>query len=762
MFLTGILALILVLSPALFMPGPAHADGISGFVEFTDSFTSATSSSAAAGTVETRANSFLQLYSLSFDRNLYPTLRLSAGGLFQKTMSDATTNGLESSADTTQMSPNITLTMGNPILSSAVGYARSEQTTSTPGTPSQTNVLETYTGRVGWRPEGLPIMDFLFSRSNSFDKAGSHENSTDSYTLSSRYDPLRNLGLLYSGSLTNSIDKLTQLETSSLSNAITGNYSQQFFAGRASLFANANLSDQETSVSASGATGGGFITTTPPASHGSFAASDNPTFIQRSIDDIRTPPIVFWTLFDELVTNNKITPIPLINLVYPQFGGDGRKRNMGLDLGGGTTVDSINVYIAPPQANQLPLPASITNQFTWAVYTSTDNVNWTLLADNLKPVLLQVFDPQLQVSVYRFELTFATVTTRYIKAVVNPLLKETTTPALNDVLVTKLEPLVRTPVAQIVQNQGHTSTSQAGLLNVGGRVLLLNAPSLPVVTYDVNFNYNFARSDSGTLTNYYLANGLSASHRFNEFLSGRARVSREDSEDARESKTSYGYSAGLEARPLSTLTHSLTYSGRYESTSGKSTTTNSVFLTNSAVLYQGASVNLSGGVSLASGSDGISNFNTIISCGANLVPHPSLSLNFNFSDQRSQQSGGGKPESSNYSRSGAMSVSYTPFETISIFGSIGFSAQQDTATTVTKAFGGSWSPFRDGAMQFNVSYNESVTTAGDQRVRAVSPSLRWNIRTGWWLETIYTYQTTTSSTAETTSDTITSSLRMSF
>ena len=366
---------------------------------------------------------------------------------------------------------------------------------------------------------------------------------------------------------------------------------------------------------------------------------------------------------------------------------------------------------------------------------------------------------------YRFELTFAAVTTRYIKAVVNPLPLQVVPPVnfdVNNVLVTRLEALVRTPVGQIVQNQGHTSTSQSGLLNMGGRVLLLNVPSLPVVTYDVNFNYNFARSDSGTLTNYYLANGLSASHRFNEFLSGRARVSREDSEDARESKTSYGYSAGLEARPLSTLTHSLTYSGRYESTSGKSTTTNSVFLTNSAMLYQGASINLSGGVSLASGSDGISNFNTIISCGANLVPHPSLSLNFNFSDQRSQQSGGGKPESSNYSRSGAMSVSYTPFETISIFGSIGFSAQQDTATTVTKAFGGSWSPFRDGALQFNVSYNESVTTAGDQRVRSVSPSLRWNIRTGWWLETTYTYQTATSSTVETTSDTITSSLRMAF
>jgi hypothetical protein len=329
----------------------------------------------------------------------------------------------------------------------------------------------------------------------------------------------------------------------------------------------------------------------------------------------------------------------------------------------------------------------------------------------------------------------------------------------NNILICKLEAVVRTPTAQI---PGQKSSSQTGVLNTGAKVMLLNRPGLPPVYYDLNLNYNYARSDSGTNTTWFVSNGLSSFHNFNAYLSGRARVSREDSKESNGNKTAYSYGLVMDYRPLSTLSHTFSYSGRHETQGGKSTLSNSFFVTNSAALYRGISVNLGGGLSLSTNGDGVDSTSTIITGGANLVPHQTLSLNFNFSDQQIRQSGGGAQSSSSFSRSASVTASYNPVSAISIFGALEFNAQKSTPSNITKAFGGSWSPFRDGALQFSVSYNESTTTTENQQIRSVSPFVRWNLRPGWWLDVAYSYQTLTSSSVEATSDSITSSLRMAF
>jgi len=158
--------------------------------------------------------------------------------------------------------------------------------------------------------------------------------------------------------------------------------------------------------------------------------------------------------------------------------------------------------------------------------------------------------------------------------------------------------------------------------------------------------------------------------------------------------------------------------------------------------------------------------NIIVTSGASIIPHQTLSLNVSATETRFEQSGGGRVASSGFTRAYELSVSYTPLSSVSLFASVGYSAQSSRESEITQNYGVSWSPLRDGALLFNVFYNESLSSIEDQKTRVVSPSLRWNIRSGWWLDLNYSLVTTEQTVAglinETEQSTASSALRMSF
>ena len=82
-------------------------------------------------------------------------------------------------------------------------------------------------------------------------------------------------------------------------------------------------------------------------------------------------------------------------------------RNIGVDFGFARPVGALYIFL---DAASGPL--------TWQVYTSSDNLNWSRLEEEVEVVLNLGYN--------RFELLFPTVTTRYIKAV-NGGLNEATT-----------------------------------------------------------------------------------------------------------------------------------------------------------------------------------------------------------------------------------------------------------------------------------------------------------------------------------------------
>jgi len=95
-----------VLAYALVMRGSAMADGISGSVELNYNALDTKTSDATGLSTESKQSSILERYNLSLERSLYPYLKLRAGGLFEKTFTNITTDDADTRSSITKISPS--------------------------------------------------------------------------------------------------------------------------------------------------------------------------------------------------------------------------------------------------------------------------------------------------------------------------------------------------------------------------------------------------------------------------------------------------------------------------------------------------------------------------------------------------------------------------------------------------------------------------------------------------------------------------------
>src|SRR5512139_1033567 len=77
-------ALAVLLFAAALSPATALADGIGGTIELTYSHGESNTSDPGGFEIRTRDDVFLQRYRLALDRTIYPNLRFSATGLFER------------------------------------------------------------------------------------------------------------------------------------------------------------------------------------------------------------------------------------------------------------------------------------------------------------------------------------------------------------------------------------------------------------------------------------------------------------------------------------------------------------------------------------------------------------------------------------------------------------------------------------------------------------------------------------------------------
>lgn len=663
--------------------------GVSGYLDFTFTSASTSATDASGNTVKTNSTGYNPRLNLAVNTQIFPNLNLSAGGLIEANIANASTDHVNTKTTTTSFRPYVNLTLNSPPYTFGIGYTRREEYAKSGDTPGITTINEEYDAVIGWKPVGLPSLDLLFFRRNTFDTEHiSQDTTVDSVLLGSKYT-YKNLDLQYQASYNDQTLKLVGLETKDLTQTGRVSYSDSFFDRRLSFATSYNISRQDIETTSQGK---GEVSFQIFPFAGLSTISDTPTLGAL----IPNPALI----------DGNLTASVGIDIGLPPIGGNTKLRQIGVDLLNVTEVNKLLVWV------DRELPASIANFFSWEIFTSSDNLNWTLFK-TVSPAQFGQFQNN-------FEIDLPNVKARYIKVVTRPL-----SPTILDaskfpnIFITELQAFLKQPAQDVKRKTNNTSQ----FFNLDSKTRILNLPSL---YYDLAFFYS--RSDPSGIYQYTLSNGLSVNHRFSPILSGTARIAREDSSQEGRRQWDFLYTATLTANPLRTLTDTLVFSGRTGEIGGKPFNTNSIILNNTAQLYQGIDVYLSGGLNFAKRETGESSSGYTLNFGTSVVPHPTLTLTLNYSDTTADQSGRGRPiNTTNFTRTGDFSVSYKPLSTLYLFGSISILSQTGSKTSYLQNYAASWSPFPGGNLQFNFGYSEVLRSEDRGRDTSISPSLRWKI-----------------------------------
>ena len=723
--------LILALLPGTAM-GQGLINGVSGYLEFDYSFLSTKTKDATGAVTKTVTNTYDPRFSLNIDTLIFPNLRLNAGGYFEDDISNSKSNGTRTNTTTTDIRPFFNLTLSDPLYTAGIGYIRRQEAVTTSGSPGVTTVDEDYNAILGWRPDGFPSINLQLDRTNIFDTKHVVENTTtDLMTLSSKY-AYQGLDITYIGTYTDTEDKLNHFETTDLFQNGRITYTNSFFDRRVSLNSTYNIIYDITKTQATGATVGGTVSSPLFPFAGLFLITDMPTTGALSPD----PALI----------DGNLTVSAGINIGLAGSGPPPIPRNVGLDLLNATEVNEFYVWVDI----DLSSAPAIANSFSWDIYTSLDNLNWTFSTT----VPFAPFGPFQN----RFDINFPNVTTRYIKLVVKPL--SAIVPgasAFPNINVTELQAFLKQPASQVVTGPSAKQTTITQISNTDVRARILNIPAL---YYDASFFFN--RSDPSGVETYTLSNGLDVNHRFSDIFSGNARVAIENGTQENQSMIAYLYNASIIATPLRTLRDTLVFSGQNERIGGKPDDNTSLFLNNTATLYKGIDLNLNGGINFSTAETGVKSTNTLFLVGVAIVPYRTMNLSLDFVNNATDQSGGGIPASSTYQRREDVSISYTPFNTLHLFASVQILAQNGQKLQINQNYALNWSPFPDGALQFNITYNETHNSLQNTEDRTFIPSVRWYITTRSYLDLSYQLIKSSSKSQTSNSDGVFATLRIPF
>ena len=684
--------------------------GFSGLLEFNYSFFSSKTTDASGTTTKFNTNTYNPRLTLAVNTDIFPKLNLNAGGVFEKNISILSSEGERTDTTLTRWRPYIYLTLKDPLYEATIGYNRREDTTKVTNTPNSTLINDDYLAILRWRPAGLPSIETQFERTNTYDEKRQVQDTTkDFISLLARYN-YKGFDIRYQGTYTDTDQRLSFLETKDMLHTAWLSYSDSFFNRRVSVSTSYNINYEQIKTSSSAqSTGGGGTVSVQLFPLAGLSLNDN-TITPLTLGP--NPPLIDGNLLASAG----------INIGLPPLGGDIRARNMGLDFFAPTEVNQLLVWVD----RDLSSAPDIANSFSWDVYISSDNLNWTHHAG---PILPAPFGPFQN----RFEIDFPNVTTRYIRVVTTPLtLAVPGAASFPDIFITELQAFLRQPVSGGASGEKSlkiTRTTQNLYFDSRTRIL-----DIPMLFYELDYFYT--KIDPDGQLRYTLSNGFSVNHRFSQIFSGRARVAREDGEEAKERRSAWLYDAALEVTPLRTYTERLVFSGRDETIGGKRDNTNSIILYNIAQLYKGLDVNLNIGQNFSKDASGLKTNETDFQILATVIPHPALNMSLNYKYSIIDQTGGTSPSGSANRQIGEFIFAYRPFRTVYFVATIDLLTTPGQGTLVTQNYGFNWSPFPDGALQFRFFYNENLTTAGIKE-RIINPGVRWNITKRSYLDLSY-------------------------
>jgi hypothetical protein len=239
-------------------------------------------------------------------------------------------------------------------------------------------------------------------------------------------------------------------------------------------------------------------------------------------------------------------------------------------------------------------------------------------------------------------------------------------------------------------------------------------------------------------------------------------VAREDGKEEDEKRFAYVYNASIVADPLKTVRNSLVFSGRDEEIEGRPNNLNSIFLYNTTHLYKGIDFNLNGGVNFTKQESGEKGRDFIINLQANFVPHRAMTLGLDYSNTISQRTGGDQGASSTYTRTLNFNLSYNPLRTLNLFAFVQYINEKGQKDRILQNYAINWSPFPDGALQFNLAYNQNFRTEDRAKESIFQPSIRYNISKNSYIIVSYQIIRTKSAIQNEDSNLFSTSLKLFF
>ncbi len=708
--LIGIVMFMVSSLETVFLPGAAHADGLSGYLQLDFSRSRSSEQDRFGETIRAETDSALQRYNLNFDRNLYPYLRFKAGGIFEKLDVESMFREEEFQTVTKRTNGYADLSISNPLFRAGAGYAERREKVDQQGSSPLILFRETTSASAGLaRQEGRPTLDALLLRTETYDRERTSQNTVqDAFSLTSQYRPVKELDLRLSGGLNDVKDLLNDFETAGRNASGRFSYTDRFLQDRMSLNTTYTTSYQ-TLERMTGKAGDVQFQVFPLAG-------------LASVDDI--PSDGALNPLPALVDGDLLTGSGVNIGRLPSTLGDTQQRNLGLDFATAATVNTLMVW------TDREIPVSVAAAYSWAIYVSSDNQTWSAGP----PVTAQYgpFDS-------RFLLTFADVTARYVKAVTRPLSAAVPIPPgadVDTVFVSELQAFTRR-TATSEDSRITRGTSQVFDLNT--RTLLLQEPSL---VHDL-FLWN-RRTSPGGPSQYVLSNGLSLTKQLSSIMTGGARIGREDANEKNGHRGTNLYGATLGIVPFSGLSHTLLFSGKRERVGDLANDSASLFLNNTAEFYRGISATLSGGVNRATSETGEESRGTIVNFGTTLVPLHTLTINLGYSDAVTRRWGTVTPGTSGTTTS-QVSAAYTPVQNLYLFASIGDVSERNKPSNTVQNYAVSWSPFSGGSLQVTLPYTQTLRSADNARETSVAPSIRWMVNRSTTLTV--SYQVLTNETA---------------
>ena len=718
---------------------PALA-GVSGYMQFNYNISNEKTTDYSTGqSTQNRSTFFEQLYNLGFERRIYPNLQISGGGMFERDLEKTRPDGggsATSSLDTFRPYAGVTL-RASPFIA-GLNYSEIRTTSGSSGNPSSTQIQDNYAANFMMTPYGLPPLRLSYSRYHTFDPTHTLTDLvSDTLSYSTFYSVLP-VHLSYSGSYGVFTDKLALVTSKSYISGIVASYTNQM-GPETSLNASYGIRMDRETTETSIQSGGFVYLAVNPYNAFSLKPDNIPSALQ-----LQQSPFDMSNGNEALIDGNTGSPAVSANGGGVNLGTGGNPGpnsslayfyHMGVEFQDSPSANALFVYVDKDLSN-IPgfNPDAV---FSWTVYKSDDGLNWTPVALS-STASFKTMDPLGQPA-FGFEIDLPGINAAWLQVVVSPLSNQDiiTVPGskagpLANINVTELRTFERQQASQVnTTTQSHTDQN----MSLGFSTIVLENPRLALTV-------NYVVNSLGTSSFSYLASGglaLQQSFRLSRTLTGTASFYTQEYRTRKGSSTmSLLYTTGLTWVPLPTLRSSMIYTGQTAFMSGLDQS-NSIFLDNTAQLYDGINVYFNGGADFPLSANASFMFNA----GAGITPYRTVSLTLNYSE--SIQSGQGGIST----KTGGATLAYSPFNNLFLSSSVNLVSVAGLSS-VSSSYNVGWSPLQGGLLQLNFGYNEFVDYSQNQgKSRSLSSSASIRITPTALLDAGYTIVKTDDIASET-------------